>query len=113
MEARAEAKYIRTSPRKVRQVIDLIRNKDLNDALVILKFNAKASAADVLKVVESAASNAERNHDMIRDNLYIAETFVNEGPTLKRFRHRAMGRASRIRKRTCHITVVLKEHEEE
>ncbi len=113
MEAKAEARYIRVSPRKVRQVVDLIRHKDIDEALVILKFCPKGCAAYVKKVVDSAVANAERNHDMDRDRLYVAETYVNEGPTLKRFRHRAMGRASRIRKRTSHIVVVLEEREEE
>lgn len=109
MEARAIAKYMRISPRKVNIVLDLIRGKDVKEALAILKFTPKAASEIVTKVVNSAVANAENNHEMNTDNLYIAETYANQGPTLKRFQPHAQGRAFRINKRTSHITVVVKE----
>lgn len=109
MEARAIAKYMRISPRKVNIVLDLIRGKDVKEALAILKFTPKAASEIVIKVVNSAVANAENNHEMNTDNLYIAETYANQGPTLKRFQPHAQGRAFRINKRTSHITVVVKE----
>ncbi|WP_054876770.1 50S ribosomal protein L22 [Oxobacter pfennigii] len=109
MEARAIAKYVRISPRKVRIVLDLIRGKNTKEALSILKFTPKAASEVVLKIVKSAVANAENNHEMNADNLYIAETFADQGPTLKRFQPHAQGRAFRIHKRTSHITVVVKE----
>ncbi len=112
MEARAIAKYIRISPRKVRQVVDLIRGKDIEEALAILKYTPKRASAAVTKVINSAAANAEHNYDMNRDNLYIAEAYVDQGPTLKRYKPRAYGRADMIRKRTSHITIVVKEKKE-
>ncbi|HKM18023.1 MAG: 50S ribosomal protein L22 [Firmicutes bacterium] len=110
--ARASARYIRMSPRKVRQVVDLIRNKDIGEALAILQLTPRAASAVVEKVVRSAAANAENNYDMDPDSLYVAECYVDQGPTLKRIRPRARGMADRIMKRTCHVTVVLKEKEE-
>lgn len=112
MEARARAKYIRISPSKVRQVVDLIRGKSVPEALAILQFTPKRAAKPVAKVINSAAANAEHNYEMDRDSLYISEAYVDQGPTLKRYKPRAMGRADLIRKRTSHITVVLKENEE-
>lgn len=109
MEARAIAKYVRISPRKVNIVLNLIRGKSVKEALAILKFTPKAASEIVTKVVKSAASNAENNHEMNPDSLYIAETYANQGPTLKRFQPHAQGRAFRINKRTSHITVVVKE----
>jgi large subunit ribosomal protein L22 len=100
------------SPRKVRQVVDLIRNKDIGEALAILQLTPRAASAVVEKVVRSAAANAENNYDMDPDSLYVAECYVDQGPTLKRIRPRARGMADRIMKRTCHVTVVLKEKEE-
>lgn len=111
-EAKAVAKYIRISPRKVRQVVDLIRGKDLNEALAILKFTPKRASQPVTKVVNSAAANAEHNLDMSRDELYVAACYVDQGPTLKRWQPRAMGRADLLRHRTSHITVILKEKKE-
>lgn len=111
MEAQAVARYVRIAPRKVRIVLDLIRGKDVDEALNILRFTPKAASKILEKLVKSAAANAENNHNMKRDNLYIAKAFADQGPTLKRFRARAMGRAARIRKRTSHITVILKEKE--
>lgn len=112
MEAKAVAKYVRISPRKARIVLDLIRGKNVQEALAILKYTPKAAAPVIEKVVKSAAANAEHNYNLDGDDLFVAETFANEGPTLKRFRPRAQGRASRINKRTSHITVVLKEKKE-
>ena len=108
-EARAIAKYIRISPRKVREVVDLIRGKDVREALAILKYTPRRASVPVAKVVQSAAANAEHNYEMNKDSLYVAECYVDQGPTIKRFQPRAMGRADLLRKRTSHITVVLKE----
>jgi large subunit ribosomal protein L22 len=112
MEARAVARYIRVSPRKARVVIDLIRGKDVGEAQAILRFNARAAAEIVGKVLDSAVANAEHNLKIKPDTLFVSEAFVNEGPTLKRIRPRAMGRAFRINKRTSHVTVVVKQREE-
>ncbi len=110
-EARAKLSYARISSRKVKIVIDLIRNKNVAEALAILKFTPKAAAEIVEKLLKSAIANAENNFGMDAEKLYVAEIFANQGPTLKRVRPRAQGRAFRIRKRTSHITVVLKEKE--
>jgi len=110
-EARATAKYVRISPRKVKQVIDLIKGKNVAEADAVLKFTPKAAARVVSKVLGSATANAENNLRLNKDNLYVASAFANQGPTLKRYRPRAMGRAAKIRKRTSHITVILKERE--
>ncbi len=111
MEAKAIARHIRISPRKARQVVDLIRGKDVEDALAILQFLPKGGSPVVEKVVRSAIANAENNYDMDTDSLYVAECFVDQGPTMKRIRPRARGMANRIRKRTSHITVILREKE--
>ena len=103
----ATAKYVRISPRKVKIVIDLIRGKSLKEAEAILTYTPKAATEPVLKLLKSAIANAENNLDMNRDDLFVAEIYANQGPTLMRFRPRAQGRASRIRKHTSHITVVL------
>lgn len=108
-EARAKVSYARISSRKVKTVIDLIRNKNVGEALAILKFTPKAAADIVEKLLNSAIANAENNHEMDVEKLYVAEIFANQGPTLKRVMPRAKGRAFRIRKRTSHITVVLDE----
>lgn len=112
MEAKAVAKYVRISPRKVRQVVDLIRGKKLDEALAILKYTPKRASSIVAKVVNSAAANAENNYYMDRDDLFITKCFVDQGPTLKRYQARAMGRADMLRRRTSHITVVVGEKEE-
>lgn len=112
MEARATAKFVRVSPRKARDVVDLVRGKSVADAEAILKFTPRAAAEIVGKVVHSAAANAEKNLRIKPETLYVAEAYVNEGPTIKRIRPRAMGRAFRINKRTSHITVVVKQREE-
>ncbi len=109
MEAKAVARYIRIAPRKVRLVVDLIRGKQVGEALAILKHTPKAASPVVEKLLKSAIANAEHNYEMDPNNLVVGKIFVDQGPTLKRFRPRAMGRASRIHKRTSHITVVLNE----
>lgn len=109
MEARAKLSYARISSRKVKIVIDMIRNKTVGDAMGILKNTPKAASELLIKLLESAIANAVNNHNMNAENLYVAEIFANQGPTLKRVRPRAQGRAFRIRKRTSHITIVLKE----
>ena len=103
----AIAKYIRMSPFKVRAVLDNIRGKDLNEAIGILEATPKAACEPILKVVNSAAANAENNLNMARSDLYVAECYADDGPTLKRVRPMSKGRAYRINKRTCHITVIL------
>lgn len=112
MEAKATAKYVRMSPSKLKPVTDLVRGKDLNEALTILKFTSGKGAELVEKVVQSAAANAENNHDMNPDELYVAEIYANQGPTMKRFRAGAKGRASMILKRTSHIAVTLRSRED-
>ena len=109
MEARAKLSYARISSRKVKIVIDMIRNKPVDVAMGILKNTPKAASELLIKLLASAIANAENNHNMDKNNLYVAEIFANQGPTLKRVRPRAQGRAFRIRKRTSHITIVLKE----
>lgn len=111
-QTRAVAKYIRIAPRKVRLVVDLIRGKRINEALAILKFTPRGASPVVEKVLRSAIANAENNHNMDKDNLYVKEIFVDAGPTLKRFHPRAQGRAYSIMKRTSHITVVVSEKKE-
>lgn len=108
-EARAILKFVRVSPRKARLVVDLVRGKKVSDALSVLAFTRKKSSKMVYDLVKSAVANAESSKNMDPDNLYISKIFVDGGPTLKRFRPRAMGRATKILKRTSHITVVLKE----
>jgi len=112
MEAKAVAKYVRISPRKVRQVINIVRGKNVQEAYAILRFMPKAAAREVLKVLKSAVANAEHNYEMDTQSLYISKIFVDQGPTLKRYNPRAMGRADLIRKRTSHITVVVSEKKE-
>ena len=111
MESRASLKHARISARKVKIVIDLIRGKDVKEALVILKFTPKAASPLVEKLLKSAIANAENNHNMDADKLYVAEIYANQGTTMKRIRAATQGRANRIRKRTSHIEVVLKERD--
>ena len=111
MEARATLRYARISPRKVKIVNDLIRNKPVGVAVGILRNTPKAASELLLKLLNSAIANAENNHDMNVDSLYVAQVFSNPGPILKRIMPRAQGRAFRINKRTSHITIVLKEKE--
>ena len=108
MEARAKLSYARISPRKVKIVLDLIRNKPVGTALGILKNTPKAASELLEKLLDSAIANATNNHEMDAEKLYVAECYANQGPTLKRVRPRAQGRAFRIRKRTSHITLELK-----
>jgi large subunit ribosomal protein L22 len=105
VRARAVARYVRMSPTKVRRVVALIKDRPLQEALDILRFSPQAAAVPVFKVIASAAANAENNLDLDRDTLVVAAAYADEGPTLKRIRPRAQGRAYRIRKRTSHITV--------
>ncbi|MGY3766323.1 50S ribosomal protein L22 [Vagococcus vulneris] len=107
--AKATAKTVRTSPRKTRLVVDLIRGKNVSEAISTLKFSPNKAAGIVEKVLMSAIANAENNFDLDVENLVVSEVFVNEGPTMKRFRPRAKGSASPINKRTSHITVVVSE----
>ncbi|MBU9710802.1 50S ribosomal protein L22 [Evansella tamaricis] len=112
MEAKAIAKQVRIAPRKVRLVVDLIRGKGVGEAISILRLTPKKASPVVEKLLNSAIANAEHNYEMEPDNLVVSKVYVDEGVTLKRFRPRAMGRASRINKRTSHITVVLTEKKE-
>ncbi|MFC1400537.1 MULTISPECIES: 50S ribosomal protein L22 [Streptacidiphilus] len=108
MEARATARYIRVTPMKARRVVDLVRGMNATEAQAVLRFAPQAASVPVGKVLDSAIANAVHNYNHNNvESLYVAEAFVDEGPTLKRFRPRAQGRAYRIRKRTSHITVVL------
>ena len=109
MEAKAVAKYVRMSPTKLAPITDLVRGKDLQEALTILKFTPGKASELVEKVVQSAAANAENNHDMDVSKLYVAEIYANKGPTMKRWRAGAQGRAGMILKRSSHIGVNLKE----
>ena len=111
MEARAQVTHVRMSPRKVKVVLDLIRNKPVEIATAIVKNTPKAACEQVGKLLASAVANAENNYNMDKSNLYVAECFACPGPILKRIRPRAQGRAYRINKRTSHITLVLKEKE--
>jgi large subunit ribosomal protein L22 len=105
--ARAIARHVRISPNKSRRVINLVRGLPAKEALTVLQFAPQAASEQVYKVLASAIANAENNERLDPDSLLVAEAFVDEGPTLKRFRPRAQGRAYRIRKRTCHITVAV------
>jgi ribosomal protein L22 len=107
LTVRARARYVRHAPRKARLVIDHIRGKDVDQARAILMHTPRAASRDVLKLLDSAIANAENNHDLVADDLKIAKAYVDEGPTLKRYRPRALGRATRIRKRTSHMTIEL------
>lgn len=104
---RAIAKYVRISPFKVRIVLDIIKGKSVNEAIAILENTPKAASEVLVKLVNSAAANGENNQNLARNDLYIAECYANDGPTLKRIKARAQGRAFRINKRTSHITIVL------
>jgi large subunit ribosomal protein L22 len=104
---RASARYVRSAPRKVRLVADQVRGLAFTDARELLQFSPRGAARDIGKLLDSAAANAEANHDLVPDDLRVSEIRVDEGPTLKRWRARARGRATRIEKKTCHISVVL------
>lgn len=109
MEAKAVAKFVRISSRKVKPVADLVRGKDVNEALAILKFTPRKSARVLYKVMKSAIANAENNFDMDVENLFVSEVYANQGPTMKRFKAGSMGRANPIKHRTSHIGVVVAE----
>ena len=109
MEAKAVAKYIRISPRKAAQVADLVRGKSVGEAYAILKFTPNKGAAIIEQVLKSAVANVEHNYNMDVDKLYVSTIFVEQGPSLIRFKPRAMGRADGIMKRTSHITVMVSE----
>jgi large subunit ribosomal protein L22 len=107
MKVQAKAKFIRQSPYKVRRVLDLVRGLPVDDARNILEYTNRRAAPTIRKVLDSAVANAEHNFALDADELFIAQAFADEGPTLKRWRPRARGRATRIRKRTSHITIVV------
>jgi large subunit ribosomal protein L22 len=109
MQAKAALNYARIAPRKVKLVIDLIRGKDVGDAISILRHTPKAASPILEKILNSAIANAEHNYSLDPKKLYVTEAYVNQGPSLKRFHQRAMGRASAIKKRTSHITLVVSE----
>ena len=109
MEVRAVARFVRVSPRKVRLVMDQVRGKKVEEALNLLSFSPQKGAFLLRKLINSAVANAEGNSGLDVDTLQIKRVFADEGPTLKRFRPRAMGRATKIRKRTSHLTVILDE----
>ncbi|MFZ5966788.1 MAG: 50S ribosomal protein L22 [Bacillota bacterium] len=109
MEAKAIAKYVRISPRKLKPITDIVRGKNVEEALAILKFVPRVGAPVIAKVIESAKANAENNHSMDTDKLYVAEVYANQGPTLKRWRAASKGQGVKILKRTSHVGVVLKE----
>ena len=109
MEAKAQARGVRVSPYRARLIATLIRGKKVDEALAIIKYTPKASSEVLEKLLKSAIANAENNHHMAHEKLYVSEIYANQGPTLKRIRPAAKGSAVRIRKRTSHITIVLKE----
>jgi large subunit ribosomal protein L22 len=111
MTVRAQAKWVRMSPRKARLVLDHIRGRTVPEARTILAFTSRAAATEIEKVLRSAVANAEANHGLDGDELVVQAAFADEGPTLKRWKPRARGRVNRIRKRTCHVTLVLVEPE--
>lgn len=108
-QATAHARHVRLAPRKVQLVLDLIRGKQVGDAIAILRHTPKSSSPVVEKLLNSAIANAENNFSLDPNKLFISQAYANQGPTMKRFRPRAMGRASSIHKRTSHITIVVSE----
>ncbi len=110
---RASSRYVRVAPRKARLVADQVRGLNIDRARALLQFSPRGVARDIGKLIESAASNAENNHDLVADEMRVAEITVDEGPTLRRFRPRALGRATPINKRTSHIAVALTPEEED
>ena len=112
MNARAQAKHVRQSPYKVRRVLDLVRGLPVDEARVVLDFTNRKAALTIKKVLDSAIANAEHNFALDAEELIVAEAYADEGPTLKRWRPRARGRATKIRKRTSHITIVVADQEE-
>ncbi|VAW06034.1 LSU ribosomal protein L22p (L17e) [hydrothermal vent metagenome] len=112
MKVRAQAKHIRQSPYKVRRVLDLVRGLPVDEARVVLEFTNRKAAGTIIKVLDSAVANAEHNFALDADELFVAEAYADEGPTLKRWRPRARGQATKIRKRTSHITIIVADEEE-
>ncbi|HEY2716398.1 MAG TPA: 50S ribosomal protein L22 [Solirubrobacterales bacterium] len=110
---RASARYVRVAPRKARLVADQVRGLHIEKALALLQFSPRGASRDIQKLIESAAANAENNHDLVGDEMRVASITVDEGPTLRRFRPRALGRATPINKRTSHIAVALTPAEDE
>jgi large subunit ribosomal protein L22 len=108
LEARATVKFVRTSPRKMRRVVDLIRGQHVEEARRILRFSALGASRDVEKLLSSAIANAEQKPGIIAENLVVDRAWVDEGPTFRRYRPRAYGRATRVRKRTSHVTLVVR-----
>jgi large subunit ribosomal protein L22 len=113
MKVRAQAKYVRQSPYKVRRVLDLVRGLPVQEAEDVLRLASRGATEPITKVLKSAVANAEHNFALDADYLVVAEAYADEGPTLKRYRPRARGRATRIRKRTSHITIVVSDMNEE
>jgi large subunit ribosomal protein L22 len=111
VEARAIAKYVRISPRKMKPVADMVRGMNADEALAVLEYTPRTTATILAKVIKSAKANAENNHEMDADKLYVAEVYANQGPTMKRWRAASMGRGVKILKRTSHVGVVLKERD--
>jgi len=109
METRAAVKYIRVSPRKIRLVMDQVRGRKVEEALNILSFAPQKGARILIKLINSAVANAEQNSDVDVDSLYVKRLYADEGPTMKRWRPRAQGRATRINKRTSHLTIIVDE----
>lgn len=112
MEAKAQARFVRVSASKARRVVDVVRGMNAEEAVAMLRFAPQGAAEPVRKVLESAIANADDLDGTSAEGLYVTKAYVDEGPTLRRFRPRAQGRAYRIRKRTCHITVIVDEREE-
>lgn len=111
MQARAQARYVRLSPKKAQRVIKLIRGKDVGEAMAILRFTPQKASRIIAKVLKSAVANAEHNYNLNPDRLYVAQAYVDQGPTLKRYTPRAYGRANLLRHRTSHVTVVVAQKE--
>ncbi len=113
MKVRAHNRYVRQSPYKVRRVLDLVRGLPVEEAEHVLRLTNRGAATPIAKTLKSAVANAEHNHALDADELFVAEAFADEGPTLRRYRPRARGRATRINKRTSHITIVVSDRNEE
>ena len=109
---RASARYVRSAPRKARLVADQVRGLHIEQARALLQFSPRSAGRDILRLIDSAAANAENNHELVADDMKISEITIDEGPTLRRYRPRALGRATRINKRTSHISVALSPEEE-
>ena len=111
MDAQAKLRFLRISPRKTRLVVDMIREKSVDEALALLRFCSKGAGQPIYKLLNSAITNAENQFDADIDDLFVKAAYVDEGPTLKRYKPAAMGRASRIRKRTSHVTIIVSDEE--